>query len=400
MKKIKIGMIVENECAPDIRVEREAQALSDYGFEIHILAFTHGKHHKIEKRNNITIHRFYFSHTLFKKLAPLALTFPFYFWKWKKPLRHFLSLKFEVIHLHDIPLIKPVQDLRKEYQFKCIVDLHENRPAIMHLYSHVQSIPGKWLISIKKWQEYQKKYLEKSDGIIVVTKEAKEQLLQYLQYDSRKMVAVMNTVDISEFRQIVVKEDIIKKFAGRWNLVYVGVTGKRRGIDVVIKAIELVKKQIPEINFIVVGSGREDEELKNLARQLNVEDNIFFAGWVSSHDINSYIQVSHAGISPIRRNPHHDTTLANKITQYLALSKPILVSDCPAQAKVVKSYKCGMVFRDGNVKELAEKIIFLYRERETYQQMQKNALSASENLDWRNEQRKLIRFYKEILSDD
>lgn len=393
-------MIVENEYAPDIRVEREAQALSDFGFEIHILAFTHGRYPKIEKRNNITFHRFHFSRLLFKKLAPLALTFPFYFWKWHKPLKTFLSLNFDVVHLHDLPLVKPVQELQKKYGFKCIVDLHENRPAIMNLYSHVQSIPGKWLISIKKWEEYQRKYLEKSNGIIVVTKEAKDQLLRDLHYNPRKMIAVMNTVDIAEFRKIPVKENIINKFAGRWNIVYVGLTGKRRGIDVVIRAIELVKEQIPEINFIVVGSGREDEEIKNLTRQLGVDEQVFFAGWVPSREINSYIQASHVGISPIRRNPHHDTTLANKITQYLALGKPILVSDCPAQAGIVESYNCGLIFRDGDAENLAERILFLYRERENYKQMQKNALTASENLDWRNEQKKLIRIYKELLSNE
>ncbi|GAB4367963.1 MAG: hypothetical protein Kow0042_08920 [Calditrichia bacterium] len=397
---MRIGMIVENEFVPDMRVEREALALKQAGNEVEILAFSYGILPLQEEYKGLKIIRFRVSKFFFNKLAPLALTVPFYFWKWKRPLKHFVSKRFDVIHLHDIPLIKPVLKLKNQFNFKLIVDLHENRPEIMKLYSHIYSLPGRLLISIKKWEEYQKKYLPHADGIIVVTERAKEQLLKDITYPVKNVVSVTNTLDISSFQHIPKNVEIVEKFSQTWNIVYVGVTGKRRGLETVLKAMAHLKNTYPNIRFIIVGASRDDQELKKLSQILQISDKVFWAGWVKNDEINSYIQASQVGISPLVRNPHHDTTMANKIVQYLALGKPILVSDCPAQVDIVKKYRCGFIFQDGAAEELCEKIIELYKDKKLYDQLSRNALMASKALDWQNEQKKLISSYQNLFSNN
>ncbi len=397
MKKCRVGMIVEAQFPPDIRVEREALTLIDKGYEVHVLCMTHQKKPFIENYKGIIIHRFSLSKLIFKKLSPLALTFPFYFQIWEKPVKLFLELGFQIIHLHDLPLLNLLLHLKQKFSFKLIVDLHENRPVIMKYYSHVKKFPGKYLISIKKWENYQRKLVPQVDHVIVVTDLAKQQLVADILIDQSKLTSICNFVDVEKFIKTPIDNVIVNKLSNKWNIVYVGVTGLRRGIDVAIQAVAAIKDRIPNMQFIVLGSSRDDYLLRKLTIDLHIETMVYFTGWVPQEKINSYIFASHVGISPIRRNPHHDTTLANKISQYLAYKKPIIVSDCLMQASIVAKFKCGLVYEDGNISDLADKLIKSYSNKKLYHFLAENTGKASKELDWKIEANKLEKIYEELL---
>ena len=65
MKKCRVGMIVEAQFPPDIRVEREALTLIDKGYEVHVLCMTHQKEPFIENYKGIIVHRFSLSKLIF-----------------------------------------------------------------------------------------------------------------------------------------------------------------------------------------------------------------------------------------------------------------------------------------------------------------------------------------------
>ena len=60
-----------------------------------------------------------------------------------------------------------------------------------------------------------------------------------------------------------------------------------KGIDGVIKAVDLVRKKNPDIHLIVAGDGPELEKLKSLAKKLNIDDNVTFLGRVSKNETES-----------------------------------------------------------------------------------------------------------------
>ncbi|HPS63676.1 MAG TPA: hypothetical protein PLK82_11485, partial [Bacteroidales bacterium] len=59
----------------------------------------------------------------------------------------------------------------------------------------------------------------------------------------------------------------------------------------------------------------------------------------------SYICAADAGLSPILKSEQHDTTVANKMFQYSLFGKPILVSDCEPQVRIIRADKSGLVHR-------------------------------------------------------
>ena len=171
----------------------------------------------------------------------------------------------------------------------------------------------------------------------------------------------------------------------------------RRGLVTIIKSLKYLIPKIPNIKLVIVGQAKTDYVLKNLVNKLGYENYVELTGWKNFNLFPSYISSSDLGICPIHKNLHHETTYANKIFQYLAFGKPIVVSDCKAQKNIVERHNCGLVFKDQNVKNFADKVITLYRDKKLYQKLSNNAKKAiNEKLNWEETSKDLIKLYNEI----
>ena len=390
---MKILMVLESDFPPDVRVENEIKALINAGNQISIICFQ-GKKQKNTEFLNAEIVRINLPKFIYK-MSALALTFPFYFNYWEKHLRRILKKNnFDVIHLHDLPLIKVVQKLADEFKIIHIVDLHENRPEIMKMYEHIKTFPGNIFISITQWQEYQQKYVPKSQHLIVVTNEAKEYYANEFQILKNKIHVVSNYVNLDTFNNYKIDRKIIEKYKDKFVVVYLGDTGSRRGtIDILEAARKL--KDINKIEFIIIGTSRIQEKLSKLIKKWKLS-NVQLMGWLPLNIAFSYLKVANIGISPLHRNIHHDTTYANKIFQYMAVNLPILVSDCDAQKNIVEKENCGYVFEAGNADDLVKKIMEM-KGSPKYKDWSQNASNAVlSKYNWKNAAEHLVSLYQEL----
>jgi phosphatidylinositol alpha-1,6-mannosyltransferase len=71
-------------------------------------------------------------------------------------------------------------------------------------------------------------------------------------------------------------------------LLTVGRLQKRKGQDVVIKALPEVRKRFPDVRYLIVGDGEEAENLRRLAEAKGVSDNVLFAGKVPDSDLPGF----------------------------------------------------------------------------------------------------------------
>lgn len=373
-----IGMILDESFPPDPRVENEASLLIKAGYTVKL--FCLGKETNTESYKGIQIYRYKASNFVMEKLSALAYTFPFYKLFIKKHIKSFIeSNKIDILHIHDIRVAESVFELNRKYNLCTILDMHENRPEIMKLYKFVNSFPGNILINLNKWKKKEEKYVRLADRVIVVTDEARKELINRVNIDESKIVSLPNTPLQSFYKEYTINQDIIERYKDSFNLLYIGETGLRRGIENAIEAISLLKNDIPNIKLILVGKSKDDSYLKGRVKELNIIENIDYQGWQSPSSFASYISASQVGISPLIRNIHHDTTYANKIFQYMAFGLPIIVSDCPAQADVVKNKEVGLVHEAANSRDLANCIYKLYKNTNLYNTMQSNSKTLVED---------------------
>ncbi len=362
-------MILDSPFPPDARVENEGYSLIETGHEVFLFSLDPRPKSSSESINGVQVLR-YKSNNLIYKLSALAYTFPFYHNLLLSRINHFIKeTKPEALHIHDMVVAEAVFKVNERYGLPVVLDLHENRPEIMKHYKHVTSTLGKVLINLDTWKRWQNILMKKATKVILVTEEAKKLAIEDTKLPSENFHVVPNTITPSIFYAYNIENEVIDQFKTSFNILYVGDTGLRRGTDTAIEAIAKLKGRIPDIKLILVGSSSADDILRNTAQELEVMDNVAFMGWRDLTLFPSFIAASDICISPLKRNIHHDTTFANKIFQYMAMGKPLVVSDCPSQANLVRKENCGTVHKAGDAVDLAKQIYDLYLNRKLSNEM-------------------------------
>ncbi len=395
---MNIGMILDGVFPPDPRVENEALSLIQSGHKVFLYCLDYTRISPVfEKINGINICRQHFPKIIYR-LSALAYTIPVYHLYLKRSLAFFLQDNhIQAVHVHDMQVVRSVFWVIKKMNIPLVLDLHENRPEIMKYYSHVNSFFGKLLIYTSVWKWFEHRYIRKAQKVIVVTEEAKEYYLRETNVDEKKFVVLPNTVRKEFYTNYKVHNDIIEKYAKHFVILYLGDTGRRRGLVTIIESLKYLVKPIPKIKLVIVGTSDDDTYLKQLVTTLNYEDFVDFAGWVDVALFPSYILAGEVGICPIHKNIHHDTTYANKIFQSLAFGKPIVVSDCKAQENIVRKYTFGLVFKDRDVRDFADKVLMLYQDKNLYHTLSRNGKTAiTERLNWDNNTDVLKNLYEDL----
>lgn len=393
---MKIGMILDSTFPPDPRVENEALTLIAAGHEVHLFCFSFSKDFKShEIINGIQVYRYYCNQLTYK-LSALAYTLPFYHQRLIKPIQKFvLQSDIDVIHIHDLQIARAV--LKVKSSKKIILDLHENRPEIMKYYSHVNSLLGKLLIYPFRWKKFEYRYIKKVDKVIVVTDSAKRYYIEEVKVEASKIAVVPNTIRRKFYEDVVFDDQIISKYKGTFNLLYLGETGLRRGTKELIQAIDSVKDVIPNVKLIIVGKSREDEILRHEVDSLKLNEYVELTGWQNFETFQSYLKIAKIGFSPLHRNIHHDTTFANKIFQYMSFGLPVVASDSTAQKEVIEECNGGLIHKAGNVQEIADCIIKLYKDEKLIKSLGENARKGiQEKYNWENTSKELVNLYANL----
>lgn len=399
---MKIGMILDKTFPPDSRVENEAVSLIADGHEVYLFCLKYGDEKDEENYNGIKLRR-YRSTKLEYKLSALAYTFPFYHLYMTPKIHDFIDKnQIEVIHIHDMVIAESVFRANKELHKTVVLDLHENRPEIMRFYGHVNTLKGKLLINLNKWRRKQEELISRADKIVVVTEEAKAELLTYRSKDPQDVVVLPNTIHPEIYGQYKIDNKITQRLKDKFVVLYLGDTSLRRGTDTAIKAIKHLGNQIDNIRLVMVGNNKaEDKKLHALANEMGVADRVIFEGWQDVSLFPSYVEAAAVCISPLKRNLHHDTTFANKIFQYMSMGKPLIVSDSTAQANVIKETSSGLIFTAEKETELADKILYVYQHPEQAKKMGENgSMAVKERWNWLETSKDFINLYRELSTSE
>jgi glycosyltransferase involved in cell wall biosynthesis len=391
-------MFLDTDFPPDSRVENEATSLLQAGHDVYLYSLSYkSDQYEREVINGIEVHR-YPAGNLVYKLSALAYTVPLFHRLIASGIRQFIGeVKPDVLHIHDMPLARVVINLNRRFKKTIVLDLHEDRPEIMRYYGHVQRGLGRYLISVKKWRQVQLDLMRASDHLILVTEEAKAKYVDLGVVNDAKVTVVPNTIRPDIFLSYPDDLRVQENLEGNLIILYLGDTGLRRGTDTAVKAMPLILSQEPHVRLVLVGKNKEDGQLKALAETLGVAKQVLFEGWQDVVKFPAYIKASDICISPLKRNPHHDTTFANKLFQYMALGKPVLVSDCPAQLRVVEDCSCGLIHEADNPESFAEKALLLLKDPQLRQKMGENALkSVQSTWNWDITGRGLLKLYERI----
>jgi len=400
---MNIGMVLGNYFPPDSRVRKEAYSLVKAGHNVHLLCMKKkNKNQPTEEIiNGISVKRISFGQNwLSHKINALHFYIKFYQKEWAKEIEKLvLEKKIEVLHVHDLPLIKTTLTVGKKYNIPTIADLHENYPVDLYCFRSLIPVWRRiYFENPRRWGNYEKKILKYCNHIITVVDDAKERLIKDYSISPIKITVVSNVVDTEYISSLSMDKNLLEKYKNYFVISYVGSFGPHRGLDTTIEAIEFIKEKIPKVRLLLVGGNGDEEALKKLVKKRNLEKQIIFTGWQHSEKLSSFIHLSNICLVPHHRSPQTDACSPHKFFRYMFMKKPVIVSSCPSLKKIVEETKAGLVFEAGNAKDLADKIIQIYKNPNGYGENGYRAVLSKYN--WQNESKKLIELYNKIKNEN
>jgi glycosyltransferase involved in cell wall biosynthesis len=165
------------------------------------------------------------------------------------------------------------------------------------------------------------------------------------------------------------------------------------GVDVLARAFVKIAVERPQLRLLLLGSGSQGHLIRNILTNGGALEQVTFAGQVSNYDLPRYYQMADLYISA----SHVDGSSVS-LMEALACGLPCLVSDIPANKEWVRAGENGWLFCDGDVDDLAAKIIKAIDLGEKLPAFGRNArATAEEKANWSKNIQVLLDTYKRTV---
>jgi len=142
-------------------------------------------------------------------------------------------------------------------------------------------------------------------------------------------------------------------YSGRKIILYQGALNVGRGLEWIINAMPKVHNAV----FVIVGDGDIANCLKEQVNKLNLNDKVFFLGRISGSELHKYTPSADLGVCLLEnRGLNYYYALPNRIFDYLQAGVPVLATDFPEIASIVKTYNTGILINRYEPEYLSEVI--------------------------------------------
>ena len=186
----------------------------------------------------------------------------------------------------------------------------------------------------------------------------------------------------------------------RFLAVYIGVMGPQDGVDIVVRAADIVVHQLgrDDIAFTLIGSGDCYADLVTLRDELNLAGHVEFTGRVPDEDVQRILSTADVGLSPDPKNPLNDVSTMNKSMEYMAFELPVVAFDLHETR--VSVGEAGVYVTSGDVRDYAEAVVGLLDDESGRSRMGKlGRVRVEQELAWSHQRRAYLGVYRGLLGN-
>lgn len=357
-----------------LRTLKIAEEFNRRGHNVTIIAPTDG----VNELNGIKVH---WLHPPKKQHSQILSSLKFNV----RLLRKFLQCidKTDIFFVHNTIAAATLPLLKIIYPIKFALDITDIHVEYLPVGSRniIEKILTPFLAKIEYW------IIGRADAITVATK-AMRNLLINKGINSQKIKVVY---DGAEFETIPFqKENDASK-----TVIHLGMIDRQHGVEVLIRAIPEVIKELPCLKFIFVGGGRELLNMKKLAKNLRVIQNCLFTDYLPCNQAREFLKKSVIGIIPRQDFLPNRIVTTLKLFEYWASRTAVVSSRLEGIEEVAKDMQDILFFEPGNFQDLAKKIIFIAKNELFRANLVENGSINVQRFNWNNLIPQIVDFYLE-----
>jgi phosphatidyl-myo-inositol dimannoside synthase len=212
-------------------------------------------------------------------------------------------------------------------------------------------------------------------ALIIANSKNTKSLLQDIGVSSEKIHIIHPGVDFHVFNVGKKPGEIIRQQLNIGDspiLLTVGRLQRRKGHDMVIKALPYVRQIVPEVKYIIVGQGEESANLGQLIADLRVSDNVMMVGRVSDQDLPSYYAACDVFVMPNREIDGDIEGFGMVYLEAAAAGKPVIGGDSGGTQDAILEGVAGLRVDGNNLSDISAAILTLLLDPDKSRQMGEN----------------------------
>ena len=158
---------------------------------------------------------------------------------------------------------------------------------------------------------------------------------------------------------------------------------EKQGLQLVLKVLPNIRKEVPDVKLVIIGKGEYMSELQGLAKQLGIKDIVNFKGFVKDHhDVEQILCRCSIGIAPYvpEKVSYTFYTDPGKPKLYLGCGLPVVITRVPAIANDIEKHSAGVVI-EYNEESLKQALMRLLTDDDFYIDCRKKAIAFSKMFD-------------------
>jgi glycosyltransferase involved in cell wall biosynthesis len=289
----------------------------------------------------------------------------------------------DVYHAHDLPMLPIACRAVRQFGGKVVYDSHELFTESGHMSAQMS----------RHWKGVEDELIHRADAVFTVCESIGEELMQ------RYGIAMPRILrNCCEQTPIESSRELIRERTGIANdtpiVLYQGGFANGRGLFNLIRATKFIQRAA----VVFMGWGNIEDDLRQYARQENLQDRIFFIPPAPQSELLSWSSSADVGVIPyqaVRLNNYY--SCPNKLFEYINAGIAVAASAYPELVRVIDGYGVGRTFDPDQPEEVGRTIEGMLQDRARLEEMKNNARSAARELNWQVESQRLISTYRELL---
>ena len=371
---MKICMLAYSFYHHDNRIMRYAEALAARGDQVDVISLLADGFAPVDTMNGVKVYRIQRRDKFERgKFAYLRRLTGFLLRSTWFLTRNHMEQPYDLIHVHSVPDFEVFAALFAKLRgARVILDIHDIVPEF---YASKFGV-SKNSLAFKALETIERLSIAFSDHVII-SNHIWEKVLKSRSVSDGKCTTILNYPDSRMFNATL----RTRKDDGKIIMIYPGSLNWHQGVDIAIKAFDLIREKAPEAEFHIYGVGTSLDQIIKLIDERSLKDRVLLKDGLTIDKIAKVMANADLGIVPKRNDPFGGDAFSTKIFEFMAVGVPVIA----AKTRIDQYYfndSLVKFFNAGDEQSLADAMLLMIQNESMRKKLAENALVYIAKQSW------------------
>ena len=290
---------------------------------------------------------------------------------------------FDLVHGHDWLVAVAGDHLANRFRCPLAVTIHATEYGRHQ--GWVDKHPQSHIHGVERWMA------NRAERVIACSAYMREHISDVYGLPEERIAVIPNGIDPADLVPVDDLEMLRSSFAAPDErlMLLVGRLVYEKGFQLALEALPGLIERVGNVRFIVAGSGTAEQELREQATRLGLDDHGMFVGWIGDDVLHSLYRISDLTVVPSIYEPFGLVAL-----EAMASGCPCLVADTGGLREVVPNDDVGLRFRSRDADSLGQMAERLLTDSDLRDRLVTEASEHVLTFDWADVARQTAEIYR------